>query len=223
MARTPPFHALQADLALPSSVRGPVDFVHGHKARIRSACRWRVSGVQRGMMRVWLSWLPCPAVNHHESRRPHPTPGRRNIKAIGGYKGLHQDTRGYTICVFVGESDPWRSVSDVFRRAKYLGLRAALLPLLVVAACCREGALLLVLALWGKCVLGSIMAPPRCRRSRLLARKRQQGCTQSKVLRTPPHRRWTRIRIPTETTHPTPRSLSPHPDQSCPGPRPRRM
>ena len=50
LTRAPPFQALRAERALPSSVRGPVEWFQGHRARIRSACFRRVSGVQRGMM-----------------------------------------------------------------------------------------------------------------------------------------------------------------------------
>ena len=50
-ARMPPFHALRADLALPSSVRGPVDFLQGPWVRMRAACFRRDSGVQRGIGR----------------------------------------------------------------------------------------------------------------------------------------------------------------------------
>ena len=53
-ARTPPFQALREDRAFPSSVRGPVDFFQGLRARIRSACFRRSRGVQRGMVIAWL-------------------------------------------------------------------------------------------------------------------------------------------------------------------------
>ena len=45
ICRVPPFHALHAALALPSGLRGPVDFLHGLHVRMRSAWRLRCSGV----------------------------------------------------------------------------------------------------------------------------------------------------------------------------------
>ncbi len=42
----PPLYALRATVALPSGVRGPVDFSQGRHCRISSACRARRSDVQ---------------------------------------------------------------------------------------------------------------------------------------------------------------------------------
>ena len=39
--RTPPFHALRDDFALPAAVRGPVDRSHGRHRRIARACKRR--------------------------------------------------------------------------------------------------------------------------------------------------------------------------------------
>jgi len=81
----------------------------------------------------------------------------------------------------------WNYRHDRFvsRRAKHRGLRTALLPLWVVAACCRYkactgGQLFRRQSLWWASKRRS------CRRIKLLAKKRQQDCTQSTVLRTPP-------------------------------------
>lgn len=44
--QSPPLNPLRAVMALPSTVRGPVDRSHGFQVRINAACRARRSGVQ---------------------------------------------------------------------------------------------------------------------------------------------------------------------------------
>jgi len=96
VARTPPFHALRADRALPASVRGPVDCFQGHKARILSACFWRASVVQRGIgggvewsfVAVVESTGDQGFVNLLPKARPH--------NSQGVNKRIQLGTKGYT-------------------------------------------------------------------------------------------------------------------------------